>query len=1677
MTTSNALPTAVHSNAFNFQSFVDSGVDQRTGLYTVSISLPEIKTCDLSGPAVPLKLSYSPLNTIDAGYGKGWRLGLTQYTPSTQIISVHSGESFKVTGSDPANARRLVMKEQKIESFKLYELSNDPLGQFKVVHNSGLVEILKLTGTTPQVAMPVKMYSPQGHEVTLTYQATGQGRMLSTIRDSQGLLLEVLRNLVAKSIDIRVRPVGGVPSAMFVLELEGDRMTRITLPTANKAGWRFLYGLEREQLCIKDVWTPLGGHETIQYNDAGHGFPGNPGYPNLARVTDHVTEPGGGQPPIVLKYTYSGNNFLGYNSTVDWEENGEDNLYKVIGEYLYASTESLIVDKAPVRTVTRTFNRFHLMTTEVTTQENAQKTLKTTYYANDTDTFEKQDRRCQLARQTTELWQLTDDPRYWRQDKKITEYDIHGNLTRTVQANGITEAVAYYPAEGAAGECPADPYGFVRHVSEKTVTPSADPALIPDVQGGAATLRSRYRYESMPPISGSSTPWVALIEERLLEVNETTEHLMQRAVYSYFNTPANQLTHGRRQRHALTTGSSPSYTTFTEFAYSKQVATYASFADETVLRTVETLTTDFDSVSKSVTHERSLFTGEPMLITDKDEQVKYTYDALGRVLTETEAPNTPYPATRSFSYTLIRPAGQGETPVPQLAGQEMQDVKKVKICTWFDGLSRSIREEQQDLDNAGGNPPVFRRTYEATYDAFSQLISETGIDWLEKTDLRLTRTYTYDLWGNQDSVTGADGITAHTLTSPITFATEQWIEGVGKSVTLSNRFEKPVKTEQYDLSGERVSLHRYKYDGLGHCTEEIDPAGRITRFRYDAHGRLTSNTLPDRTVISRTYAAHSTTALVTGLTVRPGNILLPSMQVGEQRFDGLERVTHSIVGKRVEQLHYEAGRLQPSRRVTPAGKDIHYEYKPGLTTQPTAIKPPEDNATFDYDLLNGNLETSTNARGTYSFSYTNAGHLSVESWKEAANPTPWVTRYTSSLKGRQLTRTDVGGQVTEADYDPVNGRLLSVLQCKLRADFEYDNRGRQYRTTSTDLGTGNKLITTLSFDDIGREKNRTLVLRNAAGQALQPERSIELTYLVDGNVNTRHLKVGGKTALLETFHYDLRGRLEVHEYSGDDLPKDRYGNAIVEQYFEFDALDNIIYSRTVFADGSKDIARFDFATDDPCQLVSVTHSHADYQGLVTDFTYDADGNLTHDELGQQLRYDSQGRLLGVSSAAGQPVTTYDYDAHNHLVAVKPDGEAELLRFYEGYRLSDMVQDGQHTQLLYQGSQPLGQQAPGDDNKTLLLLTDAKNSVIAESQADELRTAVYTAYGERSGDANLKSLLAFNGEVCDPASGWYLLGRGYRAYNPCLMRFHSPDSMSPFGRGGINSYMYCLGNPIAFSDPTGHAGESSKVIRDPRFIYGTGAVALGLGIILSIVTFNPVPLALAAGIVASAAGAATATVVSVFNGVLAATAAITAAAKVVTWTSFAAGLGVEGGSMAAKDAKTQDNMLWIGFGLNWIMLPSFKAIKPPNLPFAEVFKTSSESPGTAWELSAAQPSTAGRRSQVHQSGKIEEFNIDKVSTTREMSVARSRTAKLFGIEMEWDVLPTEAPLDNPPILAARNTLPPSIQAGMLASMNEKTLIRTTPDSGVIPGQEYFSGRQNSHKPKVVPPLAPVRYLNP
>lgn len=101
----------------------------------------------------------------------------------------------------------------------------------------------------------------------------------------------------------------------------------------------------------------------------------------------------------------------------------------------------------------------------------------------------------------------------------------------------------------------------------------------------------------------------------------------------------------------------------------------------------------------------------------------------------------------------------------------------------------------------------------------------------------------------------------------------------------------------------------------------------------------------------------------------------------------------------------------------------------------------------------------------------------------------------------------------------------------------------------------------------------------------------------------------------------------------------------------------------------------------------------------------------------------------------------------------------------------------------------------------LLATDRLQSPLLTLGAAGWAHSAYTPYGYRVTQAGVPAL-GFTGQLNEPGMGWYLLGNGHRAFNTNLMRFHSPDRLSPFDEGGINAYAYCAGDPVNKIDPSG-----------------------------------------------------------------------------------------------------------------------------------------------------------------------------------------------------------------------------------------------------------------------------------
>ncbi|MDO7896437.1 RHS repeat-associated core domain-containing protein [Pseudomonas citrulli] len=199
---------------------------------------------------------------------------------------------------------------------------------------------------------------------------------------------------------------------------------------------------------------------------------------------------------------------------------------------------------------------------------------------------------------------------------------------------------------------------------------------------------------------------------------------------------------------------------------------------------------------------------------------------------------------------------------------------------------------------------------------------------------------------------------------------------------------------------------------------------------------------------------------------------------------------------------------------------------------------------------------------------------------------------------------------------------------------------------------------------------------------------------------------------------------------------------------------------------------------------------------------------------------------------------YRYDPLDRVVSCTPATLPSHQRFYLKDRLATEIQGAIQRSIFQQEDQLLAQQQHLDGVvETTLLATDQQRSVLHALDAARPHRLVYTPYGHRLPESGMLSLLGFNGERPDPVTGHYLLGNGYRAFNPVLMRFNSPDRLSPFGEGGLNAYAYCVGDPVNRKDPTGHIPLLAKLMGASDFFRPPAKTAT-VGVATSVTEVKP-----------------------------------------------------------------------------------------------------------------------------------------------------------------------------------------------------------------------------------------------
>ncbi|MDC9613233.1 hypothetical protein PSI19_04895 [Xenorhabdus khoisanae] len=1382
------------SQAANFQSTATGRVDPRTGLFNYAMPLAHLIGNNQLGPEQTFALSYSPLNSGDIGFGIGFSLGLTHYNAENRLLMLSTGERYKVFETDD----RVFLKQYKQDVIRFEKDVEQNV--YRVIHKSGQVEILTGPRNLYDLKVPTHIINPLGCILTLDWDY-GMGAIprLVAVSDENQALLKI-QYKTATYTRIMVWP--DTPESYVIqLDFENDRVTQIH----NEAGDQTLswaLGYDSDSGFLTRVSSPTGIAEFVDYDFEGHDFPSDARLPPLPYVTRH-TQQTRQSPDVIRDYEYTEYNFLGYGSHESWNED-DDYLYGVLTNYHYGSTEHWN-NGTEQRHITRRYNNYHLLISENVQQNSCQRQHETKYYARIGQSFDDQQPQFQLPQSATVRF-ISDSGQ--REEVTQTEFDATGNPTVQVAPDGTLTEWVYYPAEGEADQCPADPHGFVRYVKSKTVTPAPTAGY-----DDAPVHQVRYRYDTLSTRSGSPNTYAVVCTRQEMY---SGSQLLQASQTRYVDQPDQPHHHGRVALIEETVYSVPDNTsTDTPQHWTSQKRFSYSLTDGELQNTMQWC--GHDGLTVSGMQVTSCVSGKTLRVQDPLScTAHYTYDALGRLLKQVDNADTDYARDTQFTYAIDEEDNGLTTTQQDVWGNQMR--------TRFDGKGQSC---QQEILAKGQETAGWRQVSDTERDSWGRVIAKTYNDWLPtETDpekeaqaslVSIRQQTTYDNWGQPCLITDDTGKRLRQEYDPVTLTTRHQMEADGLSFgyteTTYDLRHQPLTVTQYDSQGQHASQQQNDYDGLGRLRATVDALGQKTEYRYDAFNRVSVIQYSDGTVVRKSYAPFSAGALLTQIEA-DGKVL------GIREFDSMHRAVSTTVGDRTHRATYQASNPAPATVTDAQGQTSQQQYEPRLGNALLQMITAGIQQDFTYEAKTGAMVRAVTAQQvTQQLSYTSAGQLQQESvcFDDTDAGAARNAEYSYSPAGR-LTEyrgfSTAEGRTRRLRFDTL-GRPVEMADDALCVTFSYDAASRANRWTVQDKKTTQQLMTTLNWDDFGQETERRI-------ESDTDILTLTQTYTVIGQL-ARRTTCSQQAGLLrqESYTYDPARRwLTDYQCAGSECPRDAYGMTLTRQQFTYDRLGNILTCITTLTDGSSDTATFSYSPSDACQLQLITHTHPAYPAEIT-LAYDKNGQLILDESGREFTYDALGRLT--SATLNENTCDYGYDAAGRLALQRLNGTQTQELYYQGnMRVMEVLREsGTETHRVQANGVPA---ATVTDSGIHLLGTDGQGSVLMSQQhPDTLTRYRYTPYGQQATDEQNPAQPAYTGEAFDPVGGGYHLGNGYRTYNPVLMRFTAPDSLSPFGAGGLNPYAYCLGDPINRSDPSGHMSVGSIL----GIVFGTIGLVIGL----------------------------------------------------------------------------------------------------------------------------------------------------------------------------------------------------------------------------------------------------------
>ena len=511
-----------------------------------------------------------------------------------------------------------------------------------------------------------------------------------------------------------------------------------------------------------------------------------------------------------------------------------------------------------------------------------------------------------------------------------------------------------------------------------------------------------------------------------------------------------------------------------------------------------------------------------------------------------------------------------------------------------------------------------------------------------------------------------------------------------------------------------------------------------------------------------------------------------------------------------------------------------------------------------YDKYGRATTVSDSLGNWYSRTYLSNGLLGSYSLRRNGQPTVYRSNYSYDAYGDLVSLSDpflpIGGQGTPPNcpLDQTNanspygyaisrdayGRLSQISAQQfygLGLSLGYDaatgavsnvnlqNLPLAY-VTGCGLDKTLNLATSYVYDPYLRPTSQTTqaAVSGVVFGSAQFSQSFDLAGQV---VSATRLDMAGKS-LVEAFGYDpVTGALTSYRNDGGGAAPHGYASIdgpLGGESYRYDVYGNLTQWQARNTGAATVMTRtYNYDANNPFRLnsISETRPGGSFSGQ---YVYDVAGNATADAFGRRFSYNAQG-LLGAIQLPNGSRQTLAYDGLGQLTQKQFSGDSPVWLYgsaqvkagkwqahYLGGHLyyapagggSSVLESGAVVDVADLGGRAINSIAYAAGNETVSLI--GNNSYTPFGVMTDLiggnASAGYPANLSNATDYPASAWGAVHGR--EVGSGLHLLG-GQRAYDPVLGRFLQMDSMSPFGRGGLNGYEYALDNPIAYGDPSGH----------------------------------------------------------------------------------------------------------------------------------------------------------------------------------------------------------------------------------------------------------------------------------